>query len=147
VIEARVVLTQSHQLSRQFVASTGSGHHLILDDMLGGAGPRPIELIAVALAGCAAVDVITYLRFKRHQQVTGYEIRVEADQAESDPHGLTAVRFHHTMAGRDLDPKAVQEAIELSCTTSSAVRAMLDPAVSVVTAFEIAPEKTFADAA
>lgn len=36
MIEAKVVLTQPNVLSRQFVATTGSGHHLILDDPWGG---------------------------------------------------------------------------------------------------------------
>ena len=52
---------------RQFVATTGSEHHMLLDDPAGGTGPKPIELVAVALAGCTAFDVITVLRQKYHQ--------------------------------------------------------------------------------
>lgn len=147
MIEAKVVLTQPNVLSRQFVATTGSGHHLILDDPWGGTGPKPVELIAVALAGCAAFDVISHLRLKRHQQVTGYEVRVEADQAETDPKIFTAVRLHHVITGREIDPEAVQEAISLSSTIHGAIEAMLRPIVSVITTFEITPEKAFADAA
>lgn len=147
MIEAKVVLTQPNVLSRQFVATTGSGHHLILDDPWGGTGPKPVELIAVALAGRAAFDVISHLRLKRHQQVTGYEVRVEADQAETDPKIFTAVRLHHVITGREIDPEAVQEATSLSSTIHGAIEAMLRPIVSVITTFEITPEKTFADAA
>jgi putative redox protein len=147
MIEAKAVLTQPNVLSRQFVATTGSGHHLILDDTWGGSGPKPVELIAVGLAGCAAFDVITHLRLKRHQQVTVYEVRVEADQAETDPQVFTAVRLHHVITGREIDPDAVREAIHLSHTTYGAVEAMLRDNVSVVSTFEIIPEKTFADAA
>lgn len=147
MIEAKVVLTQPNVLSRQFVATTGSRHHLIVDDPWGGTGPKPVELIAVALAGCAAFDVIGHLRLKRHQQVTGYEVRVEADQAETDPKVFTAVRLHHVIIGREIDPEAVQEAISLSSTIHGAIEAMLRPIVSVITTFEITPEKTFADAA
>lgn len=147
MIEAKVTLTQPNVLSRQFVATTGSGHHLIVDDPWGGTGPKPVELIAVALAGCAAFDVISHLRLMRHQQVTGYEVRVEADQAESDPKVFTAVRLHHIVTGREIDPEAVREAIQVSHTTYGAIEAMLRHTVSVVTTFEITPEKTFADAA
>jgi len=35
---------------------------MLLDDPAGGTGPKPIELVAVALAGCTAFDVITILR-------------------------------------------------------------------------------------
>jgi putative redox protein len=139
VIEAKVVLTQSNLLSRQFVATTGSGHHLILDDTLGGTGAKPIELIAVALAGIAASDVITYLRLKRHQQVTDYQVRVEADQAERDPQVLTAVRLHHVITGREIDREAVREAIHLSNSTHGAIEAMLRHSISVVATFEVTP--------
>lgn len=147
MIEAKVVLTQPNVLSRQFVATTGSGHHLILDDPWGGTGPKPVELIAVALAGCAAFDVITHLRLKRHQEITGYEVRVEADQAETDPKVFTAVRLHHIVSGHEIDPEAVREAIHLSSTLHGAIEAMLRLVVSVVTTFEIMPEKRFADVA
>jgi putative redox protein len=147
MIEAKVVLTRPDVLSRQFVVTTGSGHHLILDDVHGGTGPKPIELVAVALAGCAASDVITHLRFKRHQQVTAYEVRAEADQPKNDPQIFTAVRVHHIITGREIDPEAVREAIALSHTTYGALEAMLPRTVSVVTTFEIAPDKTVADAA
>lgn len=149
MIEAKVTLTQPKTdiLSRQFVATTGSQHHLILDDTRGSTGPKPVELIAVALAGCAAFDVITHLRLKRHQEVASYEVRIEADQAETDPQVFTAVRLHHIVGGREIDPEAVREAINLSHTTYGAIEAMIRHTVSIVTTFEITPEKTFADAA
>src|SRR5579859_377136 len=99
MISAKVQLTQSLKLDRQFVATTGSSHHLILDDPTGGSGPKPIELVAVALAGCTAFDVITVLRQKYHQKVTGYEVRVEADQAPMPPQVFIAVRIVHTVTG------------------------------------------------
>jgi uncharacterized OsmC-like protein len=74
MITAKVRLTRAMQSERQFVAETGSGHHIILDDAAGGTGAKPIELVAVALAGCTAFDVITMLRQKHRQKVTGYEV-------------------------------------------------------------------------
>ncbi|HTV53995.1 MAG TPA: OsmC family protein [Terriglobia bacterium] len=147
MIEAKLVLTQSNDLSRQFVATTGSGHHLILDDTLGGTGAGPIELVAIALAGCAASDVMTYLRLKRHQKVTGYELRVEADQAETNPRVFTAIRMHHVITGRDINAEAVRAAIRLCNAAHGAIEAMLRHTVSVVATFEITPEKTVAGAA
>ena len=79
MITAKVELTQALKQQRQFVAQTGSGHNFLLDDMAGGTGPKPIELVSAGLAGCTAFDVITILRQKHHQKVTGYGVRVEAD--------------------------------------------------------------------
>ena len=88
MITATVQLTQPLKMERQFVATSGSSHHMILDDATGATGPKPIELIAIGLAGCTAFDVITVLRQKYLQMVTGYEVRVEADQAETPPASL-----------------------------------------------------------
>lgn len=96
------------------MAITGSEHHLLLDDAAGGTGPKPIELLAVALAGCTAFDMVTILRQKFHQKVTGYEVRVEADQAERPPQVFTALRVHHVITGYDLDSAAIGDAIRLS---------------------------------
>jgi putative redox protein len=147
MIEARVSLTQPNRPLRQFVATTGSGHHLLLDDIVGGTGPKPVELLAAGLAGCTAFDVITYLRFKRHQEVTGYEVRVEADQAEKPPQVFTAVRVHHIVTGNEIDPAAVQAAIDLSTSKYCAAQAMLRHTASFVTTFEVVPEKAVAAAA
>ena len=113
MVSAKVVLTQPLRLERQFIGTTGSEHHIVLDDAAGGTGPKPIELVAMALAGCTAFDVITVLRQKYHQRVTGYEVRVEADQAERPPQVFRAVRINHVVTGFEIDPAAIEEAIRL----------------------------------
>ena len=40
MISAKVELTQALKQQRQFVAVTGSGHNLLLDDAAGGTGPK-----------------------------------------------------------------------------------------------------------
>ena len=147
MISAKVQLTQSLKLDRQFVATTGSSHHLILDDPTGGSGPKPIELVAVALAGCTAFDVITVLRQKYHQKVTGYEVRVEADQAPMPPQVFTAVRIVHTVTGWNVDPAAVEEAIRLSEEKYCSVGAMLKHTATFDTTLEIVEERTTCPAA
>ena len=142
MITANVQLTNPLGTARQFVAGTGSEHHLILDDAAGGTGPKPIELVAVGLAGCAAFDVITVLRQKFHQQVTGYEVRVEADQAERPPQVFVGGRIHHIVKGVAIDEKAVEEAIRLSDEKYCSVGAMLKQVAKWNTTYEVIEEKT-----
>jgi putative redox protein len=142
MISARVQLTQPLKSDRQFVAITASEHHMLLDDPAGGTGPKPIELVAVALAGCTAFDVITILRQKYHQKVTGYEVRVEADQAERPPQVFTDVRIRHVVTGYEIDAAAVQEAIRLSEEKYCSVGAMVKQTASLHTNYEIVEEKT-----
>src|SRR5579863_6001273 len=142
MISGNVQLTQPLTSQRQFVATTGSEHHLLLDDPAGGTGPKPIELVAVALAGCTAFDVITILRQKYHQRVTGYEVRVEADQTERPPQVFTTVRIVHVVTGCEIDRAAVEEAIRLSEEKYCSVGAMVKQTASSHTTYEIVEEKT-----
>jgi putative redox protein len=142
MISAQVDLTQSFKQQRQFVARTGSGHSVILDDAAGGTGAKPIEMVAVGLAGCTAFDVITILRQKYHQKVTGYQVRVEADQAERPPQVFTAVRIHHVVTGIGIDETAVKEAIRLSEEKYCSVGAMVQKTATFHTTHEIVEEAT-----
>src|SRR5690348_15469519 len=139
MIEAKVTLTQPGGIHRQFVAQTGGGHCLLLDDKDGATGPKPIELVAAALAGCTAFDVINILRKKR-QRVTGYEVRVEAEQAEQPPAVFTRVHIHHLVTGFDVDPKAVSDAIRLSEEKYCSVGAMVRRSAKLETTFDVLPE-------
>ena len=137
MITARVILTQPLASQRQFVAETGSGHHIVLDDAAGATGAKPIELVAVALAGCTAFDVVTILRQKHRQKLTGYEVHVEADQADRPPQVFTAIRIKHVLTGIGIDKAAVEQAIQLSEEKYCSVEAMLKPNVEVATTFEV----------
>jgi len=136
MISASVTLTQPQGTHRQFIATSGTGHHLLLDDAAGNTGAKPIELVAIALAGCTAFDVINILRKKR-QQVTGYEVKVEADQTPNPPQVFTQVRIHHIVSGFDVSAQAVEDAIRLSEDKYCAVGAMVKQSAELHTTFEI----------
>jgi putative redox protein len=142
MIAAQVELTQALRQQRQFVAHSGSGHHLLLDDAAGGSGAKPIELVAVALAGCTAFDVITILRQKYHQKVTGYQVRVEAEQAERPPQIFTSVRIHHVVTGIGVEESALVEAIRLSEEKYCSVGAMVQKSATFHTTYEIVKDAT-----
>src|SRR5512146_558007 len=112
MVSCNLTLTQPTGSGRQFVATSGTGHHLIIDDAAGATGAKPIELVAIALAGCTAFDVINILRKKR-QTVTGYQVSCEADQTADPPQVFTDVRIHHVITG-EVTPSAIEDAIRLS---------------------------------
>jgi putative redox protein len=110
----------------RFVASAGSGHPIVLDDGAGDTGMRPAELLAVSLAGCTAMDVISILRKKR-QPVTRYEVHAEAEQRDAPPPAIFLwIEVTHTVeGGPELEVEAVRRSIELSATKYCAVGATL----------------------
>jgi putative redox protein len=116
----------------RFVARTGSGHEIVLDDAAGDSGARPADLVAVAVAGCTAFDVISILRKKR-QGVARYEIRASADQREDrQPAIFTRIDVVHLVEGPDVSVEAVRRAIELSATRYCSVGGSLSTGMTEI---------------
>lgn len=101
----------------------GSGNRVEMDGD-GVTGFSPSELVAVALGGCTALDVVSILR-KKHQDVSTYEIAVEAQQREDHPKAFTEVVVEHRVSGEALDPEAVRRSIELSASRYCTVTAIV----------------------
>jgi putative redox protein len=108
----------------RFEGRTGSGHRLVLDDSVGDGGPRPSELIPLALAGCTAMDVIAILRKKR-QHIAHYEVRASGTQCDEAPNVFTRIDVVHEIEGTEVDIDAVRRAITLSATRYCSVGSTL----------------------
>ncbi len=108
------------------------------DPEIGGAndGFRPLELMAISLAGCTAMDVVSILR-KKQQDLTAFEVQVHADQAEEHPKVFTHIVITYTLTGHNLDEKAVLRSIELSVTKYCPAQAMLGKVVPMDLCYEI----------
>ena len=107
-------------------ADTGFEVALGADPKVGGAndGFRPMELMAVSLAGCTAMDVISILKKKR-QEVTGFEVRVRAERADQHPQVLTSALIEYEVTGHGIDEAAVRRSIGLSAERYCPAQAML----------------------
>lgn len=136
MIESKLPLTNPSDQGRQFVAVTGSGHSLLVDDAEGHTAAKPIELALVALGGCTAFDVISIPRKKR-QKVSGYEIELRAEQNPEPPNYFTHVEVLHRLHG-DVDPEAVKHALHLSESKYCSVGAMISKTARIDHTFEIA---------
>jgi len=44
-----------------FVATSGSGHQVIMDGDSPGKAPSPMEMVLMSAGGCASVDVVSML--------------------------------------------------------------------------------------
>jgi putative redox protein len=127
----------------QFVGEAGSGHAIVLDGRaeVGGrnTGLRPMELLLVGLAGCTAMDV-RHILLRKRQQVTGVQVRVEAERADEHPRVYTTIKLTYVIRGRDLSEKAVVDAIELSENKYCSASAMLDKAAEISYTYQIVQE-------
>ena len=123
-----------------FVAETGSGHVLMMDGAADGGGrnlaPRPMETVLAGTAGCTAYDVVLILKRGR-QAISGCEVSLKADRAETDPKVFTRIHFHFTVRGKGLKTDAVERAIKLSAEKYCSASAMLGKTAEITHDFEV----------
>ncbi len=93
-------------------------------------GLRPMELLAIGLAGCTAMDVISILQ-KKKQEVTGFEVQVHADRAEEHPHVFTKIVIEYIVSGRNVERAAVERAVQLSAEKYCPAQAMFSKVVPI----------------
>jgi putative redox protein len=123
-----------------FIGETGSGHAVVMDGApeAGGRnlGPRPMEMLLAGTGGCTAFDVVLILRKGRHQ-VSGCEVSLKAERAETDPKIFTRIHFHYRISGKQLKPEAVARAIELSKDKYCSASIILGHTAEITYDFEI----------
>jgi putative redox protein len=100
-----------------------------------GSGATPTELLAVALGGCTAMDVLSILD-KMRQPVEEFRVEVSGTRAEEHPKVYTSLAVVYRLKG-DLDSAKVARAIELSETRYCSVEASLRVAIPITSRFEI----------
>jgi putative redox protein len=126
-----------------FIAESGSGHAVVMDGAVdaGGhnLGPRPMEMVLAGTGGCTAFDVVLILKRGRHA-VSGCEVRLKAERAETDPKVFTHIHFHYRVKGRQLKPEAVARAIELSKDKYCSASIMIGKTAEITHDFEIIDE-------
>lgn len=110
-----------------FRGTAESGYELPLDGKIedGGLGQgfRPMELFAIGMAGCTAMDVISILTKKR-QDVRKFDVKVHAEREEDHPKVFTNAFIEYHVTGHDIDEASVLRAIELSATRYCPAQAM-----------------------
>jgi putative redox protein len=118
-------VTWRERLSFTGTADSGFTLNLGADPAVGGDndGFRPMELLAISLAGCTGMDVISILKKKR-QDVTGFEVRIHAEQSPEHPKVFTKIVVEYLLEGNDIEPAAADRAIELSSTSYCPVQHM-----------------------
>ncbi len=133
MVEARVVW----QEGLRFEAVAPSGHRLLIDSPQGeNAGPSPMGLLLIALAGCTGMDVISILQ-KQRQPVRGLEVVVRAERADEHPKVYTSFEVIYRVRGEGVDRRAVERAVALSEEKYCSVGAMLRQSAPIRSTIEI----------
>ena len=132
--------TVSWQSNMVFVGQSASGFPIQMDSdsSYGGtnSGVRPMEMIALGLAGCTAMDVLSILQKKR-QQVTRFEVKVDAPRSPEYPMVFTNAIITYIVTGKNISEEAVLRSIELTATKYCPAQIMLEKAFPMEVQYEI----------
>lgn len=111
-----------------FIGKGESNHWVVMDsaETVGGsnAGTRPMELVLIALGGCTGMDVVSILKKKR-VKFDKFEIKINGERAEEHPKIYTKVAIEYIIYGKEINPRDVEHAIELSQNKYCSVSAIL----------------------
>jgi putative redox protein len=119
----------------RFGATTGTT--AILTDGDNDAGPSPVQLLAVALAGCMAADIVDILRKGRHP-LRAFRTTLTGARASEPPRRLTSVHVHFHVHG-EVPAAAIERAIALSRDKYCSVWASMRQDIDLSTAFDVLP--------
>jgi putative redox protein len=121
-----------------FEAVADSGKPIMLDSASdeGRFGPGPMEVVAMSMAGCTAMDVISILE-KKKQDVTSFVVNAHLDRADDYPKVYTRGEIVYEVTGHALDEAAVLRGIELSIQKYCPVHAMLSQAFPITQRYVI----------
>jgi len=132
------VLNWKGKMSFEGVSDTGFVQKMDADVVAGGdnGAARPMEFIAIGLAGCTGMDVISILQ-KKKQPVTEFQVQVHAPRSEEHPKVFSSAVIEYRVSGRDVDETALLRAIELSAEKYCPAQAMLGKAFPMQLIYKI----------
>jgi putative redox protein len=101
------------------------------------AGASPVEALAIALAGCMAIDIADIVTKGRHP-LASLEVRLSGDRRDDPPRHFTRFTLSFILGGRVPD-HVVQRAIDLSREKYCSVWHSLRQDIELDTSFEVTP--------
>jgi putative redox protein len=135
VSQPPITATLTWQGDLRFHAATPRSS--IILDSESAAGPSPPEALALALAGCMAIDVADIV-LKGRYTITALEARLLGQRREDPPRHFVSFTLHFALTG-SAPPHAVERAIQLSRDKYCSVWHSLRQDIDLLTSFEVTP--------
>jgi putative redox protein len=95
-----------------------------------------MEMLLLGMGGCTAIDVINILK-KARQPVTGCEVELEAERADTDPKVFTHIQVHFIVTGKGVNENHLKRAIALSAEKYCSASIMLGKTAEIAHSYEI----------
>lgn len=136
-----VTLAWKGGMAFEGVADSGFMQILDTEESVGGenSAARPMEYIAMGLAGCTGMDVISILHKKR-QLVEGFQVKAHLKREHEHPKVFSSAVIEYLVTGKNVDEAALLRAIELSAEKYCPAHAMLSKAFPIQMTYKIFDE-------
>lgn len=115
---------------------TDTGQKVIMDSGESAIAAHPAQLLLHALAGCTMMDMILILT-KSRKTIEKFWVEVDAEEAKVHPKVFTKIHLTYNIKGKDLQPKEVERAIDLSEKKYCRVHAMLEGKVKLTSSYKL----------
>lgn len=132
-VKPPTVATLTWQGDLRFAARSGTTE--IVLDSKSTAGPSPVEAVAMALAGCMAIDVADIITKGRHE-FSALAATITGARREEPPRHFVSFTMHFVITGTVPD-QAMERAIQLSRDKYCSVWHSLRQDLPLETSFEV----------
>lgn len=130
---AQIDLTWVEQ--QRFIGVDSAGHRMVLSPP-SDVGVKPSETLLIALAACAAHDVVEILH-KQRAGLVRLAVHVTADQAPDPPWAYQRIHLRFEVAAEATTQERLERAIDLALNKYCSVRASLSPDITVAFTAEL----------
>ncbi|UAA39800.1 OsmC family protein [Paraneptunicella aestuarii] len=121
-----------------FEGTTENGNKVLLDGQKK-VSATPMEMVLMATGSCSSIDVVNILE-KAKQEVTGVEVKLEAERVDAVPAVFKTMHLHFIVRGKGISEKHVERAVNLSADKYCSLSIMLGKSVEITHSFEIIEE-------
>jgi putative redox protein len=117
----------------RFLGVDDTGHTVVLSSS-NDIGVKPSETLLIALAACAAHDIVTILH-KQRAQLERLMTQVRGEQATAAPWAYQQIHLRFVVTASGVRPAQLERAVDLALNKYCSVRASLAPDIAVT--FEV----------
>ena len=119
-----------------FVGQDTTGATLQMGTLDGKPGFSPMHLLLIGLAGCTGEDIVSILRKKR-LALSDMQVRVRGKRSSDYPKVWTVIHLTYLVWGEAIQPRDVEQAIQLSEDKYCSVRLMLGKAARITSEYHL----------
>lgn len=119
-----------------FIGKNQSGGRVQMGTVNDQPGVSPMEMLLLGVAGCTGVDIVHILGKKRIT-LEQFEVRVRGQRADNYPMVYTKIEIEYLLWAENLDPKAVEQAIQLSEEKYCSASAMMSKTAEMRSRYRI----------